>query len=85
MALFAQISDAHTLAPPGSASDLSGWLKTLRRRIATCASTCVDYYEAAAIYEQLRGLSDAELSRRGLERETLAQHACATCDRAAVR
>ena len=85
MASFAQLSEADTLAPAGSASDLSGWLKTLRRRIATCASTCVDYYEAAALYEQLRGLSDAELRKRGLERETLAQNACATCDRVVIR
>ena len=85
MASFAQLSDVDALAPAGKASDLSGWLKTLRRRVATCASTCMDYYDAAMLYEQLRGLSDAELRKRGLERETLAQHACATCDRVANR
>ena len=85
MASLAQSSDTETLAPSGSASDLSGWLKTLRRRVATCASTCADYYEAAALYQQLRGLSDAELQNRGLARETLARQACATCDRVTGR
>ncbi len=35
--------------------------------------TCADYYNAASAYERLSGLSDAELRRRGLSRETLAR------------
>jgi hypothetical protein len=34
--------------------------------------TCADAYTAARTYEELRHLSDAELSRRGLSRATLA-------------
>jgi hypothetical protein len=83
MASFVQPSDMEALAPTGSASDLSGWIKKLGQRIATCASTCADYAAAASVYEQLRGLSDAELQRRGLSRDTLARDACASCDRAA--
>jgi hypothetical protein len=83
MASFAQLSDMDAGAPAGSASDLSGWLRTLGRRIATCASTCADYTTAAGLYEELRGLSDAELERRGLSRATLARDLCAICDRAA--
>jgi hypothetical protein len=33
---------------------------------------CADAYAAAQTYEELRHLSDAELSRRGLSRATLA-------------
>ena len=83
MASFAQLSDMDAVAPAGSASDLSGWLRKLGRRIATCASTCADYTTAARLYEELRGLSDAELERRGLSRATLARDLCAICDRAA--
>jgi len=83
MASFAQLSDMEALAQTGSASDLSGWIKRLGRRIAACASTCADYTAAASAYEQLRGLSDAELHRRGLARDTLARDVCASCDRTA--
>ena len=80
MASFAQLSDMEALAQAGSASDLSGWLRTLGRRIATCARTCADYHAAAGVYEQLRGLSDAELQRRGFSRDTLAHDVCEMCD-----
>jgi hypothetical protein len=42
---------------------------------------CADYYAAAAIYERLAVLSDAELARRGLSRATLARDVLARCDR----
>ena len=38
--------------------------------------TCVDYYAAAATYEQLARLSDFELHRRGLSRATLGRDVC---------
>jgi hypothetical protein len=81
MASFAQLSDMDAVAQAGSASDLSGWIRKLGRQIATCASTCADYTAAAGAYEQMRGLSDAELQRRGLSRATLARDLCAACDR----
>jgi hypothetical protein len=31
-------------------------------------ATCADYFHAAAMYEALRGLSPAELERRGFSR-----------------
>jgi hypothetical protein len=43
--------------------------------------TCADYYAAAAMYEQLSALSDAELMRRGLSRATLARDVRVGCDR----
>ena len=63
------------------AGSLANWIKSIARRIATWADTCADYYAAAAMYEQLSALSDAELTRRGLSRATLAHDVRATCDR----
>jgi len=85
MASLAQLSDMEAHSQAESASQLSGWIKSVGRRIATAASTCADYYAAAALYDQLRGLSDAELSHRGLSRDTLARDVCQTCDRAGCR
>ena len=45
--------------------------------------TMADYYAAAAMYEQLSGLSDAELRRRGLSRDALVRDVCAASDRMA--
>jgi hypothetical protein len=36
-------------------------------------ATCASYYAAAGLYERLSKLSDAELRRRGLSRDSLAQ------------
>jgi hypothetical protein len=51
---------------------LAARIAALKAYLMMCAETCADYYAAAAVYEQLSGLSDAELSRRGLARDTLA-------------
>jgi hypothetical protein len=69
----------------GSVGPVTAWLRLLRQRVVACANTCADYYAAAGLYEHLRGLSDGELRRRGLSRETLARAACARCDRTAER
>jgi hypothetical protein len=67
---------------------LSNWIKLAGQRIVKgahiCAdyiNTCADYYAAATMYEQLSKLSNTELARRGLTRETLAQDVRDTCDR----
>jgi hypothetical protein len=36
--------------------------------LAAWIETCAAYYKAAALYDQVSGLSDAELHRRGLSR-----------------
>jgi hypothetical protein len=56
-------------------------LASLRLRIAVWARTCADYYGAAAKYERLSRLSNAELRRRGMSRETLARDVCEACER----
>jgi hypothetical protein len=48
------------------------WLGSLAAHMAAWFGTCRDYYAAAAIYQELSRLSDAELQRRGLNRATLA-------------
>jgi hypothetical protein len=75
-----------------TAAPLSNWTRLARLRIVkwahTCAdyvNTCADYYAAAAMYDGLRRLSDAELHNRGLSRETLARDVCGSCDRAIGR
>jgi hypothetical protein len=48
-------------------------IASIGRRIGNLITTAADHYAAANIYEQLSRLSDAELSRRGLSRDTLAR------------
>ena len=55
------------------------WVKSIGLRLAAWAENCADYYAAAAVYEQLSGLSDAELARRGLSRATLAHDVRGAC------
>ena len=69
------------IAPSEPAGSFANWIKSIGVRIATWADTCADYYAAATMYEQLSALSDAELSRRGLSRATLAGEVRAACDR----
>jgi hypothetical protein len=78
--LFAQSFEAETAASPESAPSVPEWLKSVGQRASAWASACADYYSAAALYDGLRGLSDAELRRRGLSRDTLARDACQACD-----
>ena len=51
-----------------------------KAHVAAWIQTCVAYYEAAALYDQLSGLSNAELHRHGLSRETLARDVCDACE-----
>jgi hypothetical protein len=57
-----------------------GRVGALAAHLATWCETCADYYEAAALYEELSALSDAELQRRGLSRATLARFVSTACD-----
>jgi len=67
--------------PEVSAEPLQSKLSFCRAWVATCA----DYYAAAAMYEQLSRLSNAELERRGLNRASLARVVCDNCDRTNTR
>jgi hypothetical protein len=56
-------------------------LASLHTRAAVWLRTCANYYAASAVYEDLAGLSDAELRRRGLSRDTIARQAINVCTR----
>ena len=78
--LFAQPFPTEAAASSESAPPVSDWIKSIRPRVSAWASACADYYSAAALYDELRGLSDAELRRRGLSRDTLGRDVCQACD-----
>src|SRR5262245_15806297 len=81
MTIHDQTLATDDLAAGERTQTLSDWIRCAGRRIVTWADTCADYYAAAAIYKQLSALSDAELMRRGLSRETLANDVRAACER----
>lgn len=64
-------------------SRLAGFFRSmalLRTAVVEWIRTAASYYAAAAHYEQLSGLSDSELKRRGLSRAYLAHGTVAVCD-----
>ena len=63
-----------------SQQSLGARFGAFKTNLAAWIETCVAYYEAAALYDQLSGLSNAELHRRGLSRETLARDICDACE-----
>jgi hypothetical protein len=81
MTIHDQTFPAEALAAGEPAWTLSNCIRRLGRRIVTWVDTWANYYAAAAMYEQLSALSDAELARRGLSRATLAHDLPATSDR----
>jgi hypothetical protein len=81
MTTHGQILSADPIVAGRLAGSLASWINSIGGRIATWADACADYHAAAAMYEQLSALSDAELMRRDLSRATLARHVLAACDR----
>jgi hypothetical protein len=71
------LASASTLL--SSTGSLAARLVLLKASATAWWRTCADYYEAAALYDRLSGLSDAELCRRGLSRDTLARDVCEAC------
>jgi hypothetical protein len=57
----------------GSTRRVSYRLKSAWLSLVTWMDTCAEHWAAAAIYEQLSALSDAELAWRGFARSTLAR------------
>jgi hypothetical protein len=85
MAISETISGIDAVPPTEKATSLLGSIDTFAQHVRMWASTCADYWSAAAVYDDLRRLSDAELHRRGLSRDTLARDVCASCDMTAGR
>ena len=79
------VSDVGTAPPHETAASLSRSLKSFTQRMKTWVGTCADYYEATSLYDELRRLSDAELRKRGLSRDTVARDVCQACDRSGFR
>ena len=83
MAVSEHTSDIDAIPATEKAASLFGSIKSLAHHVRIWVDSCADYYAAAVIYEQLSKLSDAELHRRGLSRDTLARDVCQSCDRKA--
>lgn len=64
---------------------ITGFVKPVVEYVSGLINTCADYWTAAAIYEQLSRLSDAELHRRGLSRMNLARDICKSFESARDR
>jgi hypothetical protein len=79
---FVELAGANGQRPNVNALSVACIVQSLGKHVATWLRTCADYYAAAMLYEQLSGLSDAELHRRGLTRENLGRDVCAACDHA---
>jgi len=58
---------------------LSSSIISVANGFVAWVDSCADYWAAAALYHSLRRLSDSELKKRGLSRDTLARdifHSC---------
>lgn len=58
---------------------LRDWIRKAGLRLGTWVEAYVAAAEAAALFEHLSRLSDAELHRRGLSRSTLARDVSGVC------
>ncbi len=65
----------------GLSARIAGAMRYAAGWMAEWLEACADYWAAAALYDELRKLSDAELRRRGLSRDELARHAFSSYDR----
>ena len=73
MAMTEHVSSLDAVPPAKSAAALFNSIRSLAGFFIAWVNACADYYAAAAIYEQLNRLSDAELHKRGLSRDTLSR------------
>ena len=85
MVITEHVSNVDAVSPSETAASLSSSIRSLARFFITWVNSCADYYAAAAMYEQLSRLSNAELHKRGLSRDTLARDVCRPCDRTVCR
>lgn len=60
--------------------NLGAWLKSTAKAIGVWIDARADTWAAAALNDELRKLSDAELRRRGLTRDAIARHAFKSFD-----
>ena len=70
------LSQSGTESSASTRGSLADNFRSLKALVLTSWEICARYQEAAALYQQLSCLSDAELQRRGLSRATLARDVC---------
>jgi hypothetical protein len=81
MAYVSQFPSAESaLAAPRGGLRLAGRLSSMAKSITDYIDMMADFYAAATLYDELSKLSDAELHRRGLSRDSLAREVGAGCD-----
>ena len=83
MAVTERFSGIDTATTSRTATSLYSSIKSLGGFFITWVDACADYYTAAAIYEHLSKISNVELHRRGLSRDTLARDVFESGDRTA--
>jgi hypothetical protein len=77
---FREEAVAHETIEAETTRSLSSSAKSIAEGFAAWVDSCADYWAAAALYDSLRRLSDSELQKRGLSRDTLAQDVFRSCN-----
>ena len=73
MNMHEAFNPAEAKASNVTAPTRTSWRRSIRARLVAWVRTCADHYAAAAAYEGLSRLSDAQLHHRGLSRDILAR------------
>jgi hypothetical protein len=76
---FHEQAVTHETIVAATTRSLSRSAKSIAEGFVAWVDSCADYWAAAALYDSLRKLSDSELRKRGLSRDTLARdifHSC---------
>jgi len=76
---FHEQAVAHETIVAETTRSLGSSARSIAEGFVAWVESCADYWAAAALYDALRRLSDSELQKRGLSRDTLARdifHSC---------
>ena len=77
MAYVSQFPSAvNALAAPRGGLQLAARLSSMAKPISAYIDMMADFYAAATLDDELSKLSNADLQRRGLSRDTLARCSC---------
>jgi hypothetical protein len=77
---FHEQAIVHDTIVPETTASLASSIRSAAEGFAAWMQSCADYWAAAALYESLRKLSDSELQKRGLSRDTLARDVFHVCN-----
>ena len=81
MTTYQKVLEAASVPSGKTRASFFSTIQSLVQRLGRWVNDCADHYAAAALYDELRRLSDAELHKRGLSRDTLARDVAASCER----